>query len=144
MVLDAALLNVQHYKVRVKVKYSNPGNEISPSPTPRCRIYLKGCLRVTLDHGHQLYLFINIVFVYSLLNVKIVLFQTIKLSVSTVSMSKIVLFQMIQFSICTHFNVKTVLFQVIKFCINTQFIALRPIDRTTSGATTPGQSEPGQ
>ena len=36
MVLDATLLNTQHYKVRIKVKWSNPGKEVAPSPTPWC------------------------------------------------------------------------------------------------------------
>ena len=30
MVLDAALLNAQHYKVKIKVKWSNPGNRVEP------------------------------------------------------------------------------------------------------------------
>ena len=38
---------------------------------------------------------------------------------------------------------KTVPFQIIQFNINTQFSSIRPIDKTLSGATTPGQSEPG-
>ena len=38
---------------------------------------------------------------------------------------------------------KTVLFQTIQFSISTQFSSIWPIDRTLSGATTPGQSEPG-
>ena len=32
MVFEAALFNTQHYKVRIK--WSNPGNEVAPSPTP--------------------------------------------------------------------------------------------------------------
>ena len=55
MVLDAALLNTQH-KVRIKGKWSNPEDGVVPSPTPRCSSYWKGCLRVTLDYGRQLYL----------------------------------------------------------------------------------------
>ena len=47
MVLDAALLNTQHYKV--KVKWSNPGNAVAPSPTPRFSSYGKGSLQVTLN-----------------------------------------------------------------------------------------------
>ena len=47
MVLDAALLNTQHYKVRVK--WSNPGKGVAPSPTLWCSSYRKGSLRVTLD-----------------------------------------------------------------------------------------------
>ena len=68
---------------------------------------------------------ISIVFVYTQLNVKSVLFQTIKFNINTVWMSK------------------TVLFQTIQFSISTQFISIWPIHRTLSGATTLGQSEPG-
>ena len=51
MVLDATLLNTQHYKVRIepRVKWSNPG---------------KGSLRVTPDNGRQIYLFIIITFCF--------------------------------------------------------------------------------
>ena len=35
---------------------------------------------------------------------------------------------------------KTVLFQTIQFSISTLFSSIWPIDRTQSGATTPGQS----
>ena len=56
MVLDAALLNTQHYKARIEVKWSNPGKGVAPSPTPWCSSYRKGSLRVTLDFGRQLYL----------------------------------------------------------------------------------------
>ena len=55
IVLDAFLLNTQHYKVRVK--WSNPGKGVAPSPTPWCSSYRKGSLRVTLDYGRQLYFF---------------------------------------------------------------------------------------
>ena len=54
-------------------------------------------------------------FVYIQLNVKTVLYQTIQLCVSTVSMSKTVLFQTIQFSISTQFKCQTVLFQAMQF-----------------------------
>ena len=37
MILDATLLNTQHYKVRVK--WSNPGKGVVPSPTPWCSSY---------------------------------------------------------------------------------------------------------
>ena len=47
VVFDAALLNTQHYKVRVK--WTNPGNGVAPFPIPRYSSYLKGSLRVTLD-----------------------------------------------------------------------------------------------
>ena len=45
MVLDASLLNTQHYKVWIKCKESNPGKGVAPSPTLRCCSYWKGSLR---------------------------------------------------------------------------------------------------
>ena len=39
MVLGAALLNIQHYKARARVKWGNPGNGVAPSPTPLCSSY---------------------------------------------------------------------------------------------------------
>ena len=39
IVFDAALLNTQHYKVRIKGKVSNPGKGVAPFPTPRCSTY---------------------------------------------------------------------------------------------------------
>ena len=47
MVLDATLLNTQQYKVRIK--WSNAGKGVPPSPTPRCCSYRKVSLLVTLD-----------------------------------------------------------------------------------------------
>ena len=32
-----------------RVKWSNPGNGVTPSPSPQCSSYWKGSLRVTLD-----------------------------------------------------------------------------------------------
>ena len=58
-------------------------------------------------------------------------FQTIQLSLSIVFVFKLL-------------NIKTVLFQAIQFGISTQFSSIWPIDRTLSGATTLGQSEPGR
>ena len=63
--------------------------------------------------------------VYTQLNVKTVLLQTIQFSVSTVSLSKTVQFNRFQFSISTLFSF------------------IWPIDRTLSGATLLGQSGPG-
>ena len=45
--------------------------------------------------------------------------------------------------IYTQLNVKTVLFQTIQFSLSTQFSSIWPIDRTLSGATSPGQSVSG-
>ena len=42
-------LNIIRYGSRVK--WSNPGNGVAPSPTPWCSSYRKGSLRVTLDYG---------------------------------------------------------------------------------------------
>ena len=56
MVLDASLLNTQHYKVRIKGKVEQSREGVAPSPTPWCSSYRKGSLRVTLDYGRQLYL----------------------------------------------------------------------------------------
>ena len=55
MVLDASLLNTQHYKVRIKGKVEQSREGVAPSPTPWCSSYRKGSLRVTLDYGRQLY-----------------------------------------------------------------------------------------
>ena len=43
-----------------RVKWSNPGEGIAPSSTPRCSSYWIGSLRVALDYGRQLYLYYNI------------------------------------------------------------------------------------
>ena len=56
MVLDASLLNTQHYKVRIKGKVEQSREGVAPSPTHWCSSYWKGSLRVTLDNGRQLYL----------------------------------------------------------------------------------------
>ena len=63
-----------------------------------------------------------------------------------IQFSQTVLIQTIHFSIVfvhKQLNVKTVLFQTIQFSISTQFNSIWPIDRTLSGATTPGLSGPG-
>ena len=38
-----------------RVKWSNPGEGVAPSPTPQCSSYWKRGLRVTLDYSRQLY-----------------------------------------------------------------------------------------
>ena len=65
MVLDASLLNTQHYKVRIKGKVEQSREGVAPSPTPWCSSYRKGSLRVTLDYGRQLYFFTYIyIYIY--------------------------------------------------------------------------------
>ena len=54
MVLDASLLNIQYYKVRIKGKVEQTREGIAPSPTPWCSSYRKESLQVTLDYGRQL------------------------------------------------------------------------------------------
>ena len=41
------------YKVRIKAKCNNPGNEVAPSPSAWFNSYWKGSLRVALDYGWQ-------------------------------------------------------------------------------------------
>ena len=42
-----------------KVKWSNPGKGVAPSPTPQCSCNWKGSFLVTLDYGRQIYLHFN-------------------------------------------------------------------------------------
>ena len=74
---------------------------------------------------HTIQFRISIDFVQTQLYVKIVLFQAIQFSMSTISMSK------------------TVLIQTIQFNISMQFSSIEPIDRALSAVTTPDQSGPG-
>ena len=41
-----------------RVKWSNPGKGVAPSPTPQCSSYWKGSFRGALDYSHQLYFFL--------------------------------------------------------------------------------------
>ena len=59
MVIDASLLNTQHYKVRIKGKVEQSREGVAPCPTTWCSSYRKGSLRVTLDYGRQLYFTIH-------------------------------------------------------------------------------------
>ena len=51
MVLDASLLNTQHYKVRIKGKVEKSRKGVAPTPIPWCSSYREESLRVTLDYG---------------------------------------------------------------------------------------------
>ena len=64
MVLDASLLNTQHYKERIKGKVKQSREGVAPSPTPWCSSYRKGSLRVTLDYGRQLIMFLVVLNVF--------------------------------------------------------------------------------
>ena len=48
-------LILSNIKYASRVKWSNSGKGVAPSPTPWCCSYLKGNLSVTLDYGRQLY-----------------------------------------------------------------------------------------
>ena len=86
IVLDTSLLNTQQYKVLLRVKWSNPGKGVVPSPTPRCSSYWKGNLLVTLDYSRQqLYFFILIMIEYIWMMIQIQAVQT-SLFLSTFSL----------------------------------------------------------
>ena len=64
MLLDASLLNTQHYKVRVKGKVEQSRERSSDLPYT----LVKGRLGFTLDYGRPLYLYIYIyiyIYIYS-------------------------------------------------------------------------------
>ena len=52
------ILSIIRYGSRVK--WSNPGKGVAPSPTPWCSSYRKGSLRVTLEYRRQLYFYLLI------------------------------------------------------------------------------------
>ena len=54
MILDASLLNTQHYKVWIKGKVDQSRERSSTLPYT----YRKGSLRVTLDYSGQLYFYL--------------------------------------------------------------------------------------
>ncbi len=47
-----------------RVKWSNPGKGVAPSPAPRWSSYWKGSLRVTLDYSRQLYFTLLYIYIY--------------------------------------------------------------------------------
>ena len=58
-------LTLSIIRYRSKVKWRNSG-KVSPTPTPRCSSFWKGSLRVALEYGHQLYIYVCIcIFFYS-------------------------------------------------------------------------------
>ena len=77
MVLDASLLNTQHYKVRIKGKVEQSREGVAPSPTNWCSSYRKGSLRVTLDYGRQLYFTYIYIYIYVCVCVCVILQITI-------------------------------------------------------------------
>ena len=51
-------LTLSNIRLVSKVKRSNQGKEVAPSPTPRWSSYCKGSLLVTLDYGCQILLYV--------------------------------------------------------------------------------------
>ena len=49
-------LTLSNIRYVSRVKWSNPGKGVAPSPTPRYSSYWKGSFLVTLDYSRQLYL----------------------------------------------------------------------------------------
>ena len=47
-------LTLSIIKLGSRVKWSNPGKGVAPSPTPCCSSYRKGSLWVIFDNGRQL------------------------------------------------------------------------------------------
>ena len=74
MVLDASLLNTQHYKVRIKGKVEQSREGVAPSPTHWCSSYRKGSLRVTLEYGRTLYLLFTLVGVMGMIDYNLIIF----------------------------------------------------------------------
>ena len=57
-------LTLSNIRYISRVKWSNPGKGVAPSPTPRCSSYWKGSLLVTLNYGRQLYLLYIYIYIY--------------------------------------------------------------------------------
>ena len=55
MYLIPPCLTLSNIRYVSKVKWSNPGKGVTPSPTLQCSSYWKGSLLVALDYGRQLY-----------------------------------------------------------------------------------------
>ena len=53
-------LTLSNIRYISRVKWSNPGKGVAPSPIPRCSCNWKGSLPVALNYGRQLYLLISI------------------------------------------------------------------------------------
>ena len=57
MVLNASLLNTQHYKIQIRGKWSKPWKGVVPFTIHRCR---KASLWVTINYGRTSYIYIYI------------------------------------------------------------------------------------
>ena len=59
VVLDASLLNTQHYNSQIKGKRRNSEKLVASSPTLQCSSYRKESLWVALDYGWPTYLYLG-------------------------------------------------------------------------------------
>ena len=81
------MLNTQHYKVRIKVNWSNSGNGLVPSPRPQCSAIEKGAFwspstKVT-NFNFYLYIFIYAyIYLYTYIFRVIVFTPSLSLSLS--------------------------------------------------------------
>ena len=65
MVLDASLLNSQHFKVRIKGKQSNIEEEAASFCTPCCGCSWKVSLRIALDYCQTTYFTYIYIYIYT-------------------------------------------------------------------------------
>ena len=70
MVLDTSLLNTQQIRYVSRVKCSNPGKGVAPSPIPLCSSYWKGSLLITLNYGCQLLLTYFVIYWFQYIIIK--------------------------------------------------------------------------
>ena len=65
MYLIPLCLTLSNIKYVSRVKWSNPGKGVAPSPTPWFSNYWKGSLLIALDYGHQLYLLYIYIYIHT-------------------------------------------------------------------------------
>ena len=58
MELIPPCLTLSNIRYVSRVKWSNPGKGVAPSPTPQCSSYWKGSLLIALNYSCQLYFYI--------------------------------------------------------------------------------------
>ena len=63
MVLEASLLNTQHYEVQIKSKVEQSRERVALSSTPWCSSCWKGSLQVTLDYSQPTQLILVMAYV---------------------------------------------------------------------------------
>ena len=76
MVLDTFLLNIQHYMIQIKGKWSNQGKGEAFFPIHRFRSYWKGSLRVTFNYSRPTYVLYIYIYILKVLTVVLKHFRT--------------------------------------------------------------------